>query len=474
MVFLDTTGEFAPFRPKEWVPSSNEFEWTIDGCLGLLQYVNSVTVLKRSNSMFIAPSPIRMGRPMSRNLFVLILLTVPSIALSGRHDCMTLLDRDWVGLDHRSAEIWNGFDDQFQTRAIGVLKQNQIYYLDAKAAGDPVIRYMEEIGFRFTNPISVPPLSTIIQRHDQYLDRLIEKGVVTEVEVLRPARVFTMPDGVLIWRRIGEPIPAKASIMTGYAVISEENAFRMLNDGFFLVGEHTPFRNRMLQDNYTIAMHDLAHHFTFALNPKMMGAMRKSAGEILRRGIKAYADDPAVIRWLHLFEIGDLMPANSLARMKTRLKLPRDSDGKFITYGDMREYISSLRLSRAELELHVRNALTFFHSEVNSIGGALADQVQWRRRFPLGDRAELRPNQSLRWLYYQLNDSLKNGATSDVLIDGVAKLQTAMLASTRVTPESWAREALAPSVDRTSPVYDFICRSGAFRAGTQFYRPWCD
>ena len=373
------------------------------------------------------------------------------------------------GLEH-----WAQYDRDYQSTMHEMIEANRQSFDEALRLDERSLRYAETTwGFRFSGEVHVPTMSEIAAKQHEYLQ---QNGY--NPDALRMARVYLLPDGEEIWRQFGAPVPRNARPYDGYPVVPNKLALKMFVRKYFLAAENLPFRNSKVKAaKITISAHDsLGHHTTFALNPNFASAMIHGAIRYLTDSDLEELGNP-IQRWAHFFEIGDLIDAKDRPMLLKTLHYPElPKDQVHYAWRSVEKALRDQFKTQPALKNYAAQVIDFFGRTVNSFGGALADQVQWRVRFrEYGDRADLRPNQSLRWLATQLENSLNlTDSTTDEIYERLAKLQTAMIESTHLTPANWVDQAMRSKVDHASALYQYICKGGYFTAGTQFFNAYCE
>ena len=371
----------------------------------------------------------------------------------------------------RGQEHWDQYDRDYQSTTREMILANLDAFLEAKKFGERYIKFAEDVwGFHFSQDPVVPTMTEIAHKQHEYLNR---NGY--DRDAFRMARVYSMPSGEEIWRQFGAPVPRGAKPYIGYPVVTNQLALKMLVRRYFLAAENLTFKNtEVSKQKVTISGHDsLGHHTTFALNPGFSRALTTGAMRFLSGPFEELGN-PA-LRWVHLFEIGDLIDPEDRTLLEKSLSYPPlPNSTKHYQWTDVETHLRKHFSSYSDLVSYSHQVIDLLNRHVNSFGGALADQVQWRIRFrKYDDRTDLRPNQSLRWLAVLVEKAIEQKLPTDELYQRLAKLQTAMIESTFLTPEGWTDQAMRRQVSLDSALYQYICKGGYFTPDTQFYNAYC-
>ena len=175
-------------------------------------------------------------------------------------------------VDHRIISA-SQYDRSWLLATAQDLKNNERYFREAIKRGDPQIKFLEDIGFKFDfeKGHRIPNIKEINQKIDQKMKDLVRSGRIKEDQVFMPARIFEIVESgnrKVIPVRLGEEPPTGAILFSSHLTGQEFSEFA--NQGFWPMGEMV----KGGENAASVALHDLGHFGAFTRNPSYMGAIR--------------------------------------------------------------------------------------------------------------------------------------------------------------------------------------------------------
>jgi hypothetical protein len=174
-------------------------------------------------------------------------------------------------LSVRSQKIWQNFDSEASEILAKNFADQNLYPPD-----NAHVRTLKWLSENQTDHRSHPKtLSEVLRNYNEFMDREIHENRLKAADVLRPAFVFKMPNGRIIWRKFGEEIP-KGAIFQDYQYRDQREIDAMFQklilNRVFPVGYTSLIAGG---ERRTAFEHDLGHLTGFIEYPQYMVSLLK-------------------------------------------------------------------------------------------------------------------------------------------------------------------------------------------------------
>jgi hypothetical protein len=353
--------------------------------------------------------------------------------------------------------------------------------INAQARGEREIRTLQQMGVRIVDgKLEMPSLAAQLL----HLEKEIDKLPIPKESKLYPARMFKMPDGSIIVRRVGENIPKGAKTYKG-TLDAEDFAF-YVGQGYYPVGDP----RSLVNDGYPAFWHDLIGHFGgFMDDPQYMAAVREINRKLAKNKVRLSLEEwnPAtrqpgyntdlLTRLNHAQESLILTPTSQRPYVANFLKKVGVSNDRSHTQDEIRTALG--RHSDEQIEALIREIGPHHRELYQEHGGTARDLFE---RAAMGQRHFQGEADSA----YVQSPYVTGSYLSNPIVQArlkppqkrelLARYLTMIDHTSQISPSQWLREVSNPGpLPRGSSVYRYICKSGLFNSKNfQYYGAFCD
>lgn len=348
------------------------------------------------------------------------------------------------------------------------LNVNRKYLQYAISERHPQISFLESLGFKidFENGHIIPSMKQIATRYNASMDTLTANGKLKPEEILRPARMFETKDTAGKQKIIAVALDADPPV--GATPINDT----LHNDKFwkFIAEGHWPIGEIMhgSDTNISFALHDLGHLGGFLRSPEFMSAVRKFAETRVREG-RFEIENNLVNLALESLTLGkasarpkfnQILGALGILKVRTGAKTPAWSVDKFKHELDS---IDDTTISK-----QISDAYHARHEMIEDLGGGRNDSVtSFRSRFRAEAIALKAQSENPKSIIESAYDAKSPGERRSFF----ARYLATMDHSIDISPAQWMQELTDGDVLKiNSPIYQYICTSGAFERTSRFYQ----
>lgn len=344
---------------------------------------------------------------------------------------------------------------------------NEKHIRKAISEGDPQIRFLEDLGFKFDfeNGHKIPSMREISNAYNARIEDLVASGKIKRSQVLKPARMFvTKINGETRYIPVeltDEP-PLGAKPLIGG--IHGEAFYRFVEMGYWPMGEMA----RGVPSNTSFAYHDLGHFGGFLRDPEFMAAIREFA--VARVNERRYKIPDTAVN--HIFE------NLSVARMEKRPEFDSQLKSIGLTLSQDREPWDLMRYAHELLKLPpekveeaVHQAYAARHEVVLDLGGIRSDAISKHRVREPGYGSTDRATNENPKTFLEMAEA---ATTPEERRKHFARYLTAVDHSIRIPPAEWVREITPRDrIRKDTALYKYLCTSRVFMGGSAFYNTFC-
>lgn len=359
------------------------------------------------------------------------------------------------------SSIWAEYESVYQARTKKVVLANPLIYNDPQ---DPYLKFLtQEMGARFTPPLFIPTLESIIQKLSAEIAGHVATGNYTADEVFLPARAYELPNGDIVGVAEGMPIPAGAVAHDGS--LSGREYKKIILQGYQIIGAADASSN--YEKYQTFTGHDLVHLWVFARHPSFAKALRNKLRKVeAEHGWRAMTQRAWSARFANILESAEIINSQEWLRIKETLEIPSRNENHIYTVSEveahLKNQIGERKIAQAQKKSYIaalaRLQTLIFSEATTAYGGTAADpgprhnndnefrssmlQTAFRH-------ASLRIQNLDSWIPYRRRNALF----------WLAHLYTAVANLSKITIEEMIEQGLEMKLDHASTYYKVFCAS---------------
>lgn len=331
--------------------------------------------------------------------------------------------------------------------------------------GDPQIKFLEKIGFKFDfqKGHTVPSMAEIDKKISENIEALVKSGKIKDHQKLVPARMFIIEEGgrtKYIAVRLGEDPPPGAQPFNG--TVRNDEFWEFVSKGYWPVGE--VMRNAETRASFTF--HDLGHFGSFMRHPDMMAAI----AEFTQHRVATQSFDIPDNRVNFLFESSAVATKESVLSLtedfrKLGISNPVDRKPENISF--YREKLATA--SSSDIQSLIEKHYNRREQIVEEYGGLRNDV--------LSKTISEQEKHSRKYLSENPRGILERARMAEAPEEKrelFAKYLTSLDHSFRVSPPEVIRSLIkSDTIPKNSTMYQYACLSGAFSTGSRIFRDFC-
>lgn len=350
---------------------------------------------------------------------------------------------------------------------------NLLLLKNAKQDNDPYILQLEAMGYSFTEGDEYPaPYYQSIAWIFTQIQTLINQGILTAAEVIWPARVFELQNGLMVYKVIGIPPPdncKEVELVPPHVFVS------MLGQGFFPIGgsirEHT---------NQSLSEHDLAHFGGLIISPTFMKLVRQGfkkvtqkmhSNERIKQALNHY-DSIYSLRLYYMIEVFTFIPDSKKSLLQELIELDINATLNM-------KLIIALLEEKSQcpdvLYHYLYKIYDNFYDLVEPVGGESRDILNRVRKFNRTNRLGIYFSELMN-----LDSKFDGSSLYSMYLNGCAALENkrsthpdyyqalreihapfigALIGTSQLTIEDWVGEAVEEQPNEQSKLYNYLCKS---------------
>lgn len=382
------------------------------------------------------------------------------------------------------ADTWKKHSAHFQQHIKANIENMSSAYKEAIENNHPQIRSLEKLGYKFKISgdkviADVPPFEEVVSNYNKIMQYHIASGRIKEEDILTPVRVFENKDKKILMIKYGDPVP-KGYRPAKSALLKDEDFAKAIGDGLLPIGE---FKREPGFEKipFTALEHDVGHLTAYMDRPEYMAALRQA----FKQRAATY-DSAEPVNYSRLFYASELHeqlnPKNAMFFNKFLAdnKIPSAPfKEKFVTVDQVRKSLSGK--SYEEIRGMLDNLAKRNFAE--PIGGSRRDLGTVEQRINSGVANSYSPFnnffetpngfaqrgasdiRTLERRYFEgrrVSESEITDGAPDAARESLARALTTLHNSKQLDPVTVVKESARPKIDKSSSIYKYFCKSGAF------------